>query len=102
METNKQILNFLFLNYQVSILIQQKHLVLKQHFGFQRTFQPHLKNYLAEELNIHRKKYQDKFLKIRRAAVKDHNSLCKLFQKLQDSNMIYLNFFLQLILEYFI
>ena len=101
-EINTQNLNFIFSKYQVLILIQLLSLVLTQHFGFRRIFKPHLKSFRVEESSIHRKRYQDEFLKISIAVMRDHNSLCKLFQMLHYLNMLFLNFVLLILKECFI
>lgn len=101
-ELNTQNLNFIFSKYQVLISIQLLSLVLTQHFEFRRIFKPHLMSFRAEESSIHRKRYQDEFLKIHIAVMRDHNSLCKLFQMLHYLNMLFLNFVLLLIKECFI
>ena len=101
-EKDKRNFHFLFLKYQESILGLHLNSVLKQHSRFRRIFQPHSRNFSAEESNINRKIYQGEFLEIHKAAMKGHNNLCKLFQMLHYSNTIFSSFFLRLAKEYFI
>jgi hypothetical protein len=68
----------------------------------QKIFQPHLKNFLAEESSIHHKIYQDESLKIHTVLRKDHSNLYMTFQMPHYLNKMILNFDLQPSKEYFI